>query len=174
MDPTSVAEAVAGGALLFALPGFTVARATFPEWQFTGPDGARHALETATLAFVLSVGLTIVVGSILLGAAPGGFAAGWSDPLLEACLAAVTVIAFGIGAVRGAYRREPPTARRPIEPGSEGAWELGRQLDRLERERRALIAGGAASGAETASVRLREVEARIEALEQQREAEYAR
>ncbi|MFY9717906.1 MAG: DUF1616 domain-containing protein, partial [Thermoplasmata archaeon] len=67
MEAVELLEATVGGLLLFVVPGFTLARCLFPEWRFRGPDGARRALETATLAFVLSIALTVLVGSALLG-----------------------------------------------------------------------------------------------------------
>jgi len=102
MDALDLLEAIVGGLLLFVVPGFAVARALFPEWRFRGPDGTLRALETATLSFVLSVALTVLVGSLLLGLAPGGFAAAWSDPVLEVALAAVALVAVAAGVLRGA------------------------------------------------------------------------
>jgi hypothetical protein len=157
MEAVDLLQATVGGLLLFVVPGFALARCLFPEWRFRGPDGARRALETATLAFVLSVALTVLVGSALLGLAPGGFAAAWGDPVLEVALAAVAVVAFAAGAVRGAYSRIPPTG--PVgtdDPGGEGSFELTRALDRLHRE--------------DPTVGSR----RVEELEQRREEEYAR
>ena len=179
MDAVDGAEAVAGGLLLFVVPGFTIARALFPEWRFRGPDGARHALETATLAFVLSVALTVLVGSALLGVAPGGFAAAWSDPLLETVLAAIAVVGAVAGVLRGAYARVPPTPPAGPEDDEDGAFELTRELDRLYREERRLsprARGTAASEAASADIEQQraELKDRIDALEQRREEQYAR
>ena len=55
MDPLAVGEAIAGGALLFVVPGFAVAKAVFPERRVRGAAGVRWALELAALALVLSV-----------------------------------------------------------------------------------------------------------------------
>lgn len=135
----SVVEGVVGGLLLFFVPGYAVAKSLFPEWRVRGPQGARRLLEIVTLSFVMSVGLTVVVGYAILNLAPGGFAAAWSDPLLETVLAAVALLAFVVAVVRGAFSRTPPAAPRRSEPlGEEGAWELSRELDRLAREERRL------------------------------------
>jgi uncharacterized membrane protein len=181
MGAVDLLEAVTGGLLLFVVPGFTVSRALFPEWRFRGPDGARHALETATLSFVLSIALTILVGTALLGLDPGGFAAAWSDPVLETVLGAVAAVGLAAGFLRGAYARIPPAARPAptSELGAEGAWELTRELDRLHREDRTLerrsraVATDGPQAAEIGRQRS-ELARRIEALEQDREAEYAR
>ena len=179
METVDLAESIAGGLLLFVLPGLATARALFPEWRFRGPDGLRRALETVTLAFVLSVALTVLVGSLLLGVAPGGFAASWSDPILEAALAAVTVVAVLAGALRGAYSRSPPARSLPApEPGGAGAWELGRELDRLHREDRRLVhrlRGLTAEDPQVADIERQRAELarRIEGLERRREEEYA-
>jgi len=139
MDPLSAGEAVAGGLLLFVAPGFAVAKAIFPERRVAGPEGVRWAIELVALACVLSVVLTVTVGYLLLTAAPGGFTAAWSDPLLEVVLAAIALVAFVAGWFEGAYARLPPDRRpRPPEPGGEGAWELSQRLDRLQRQRQGL------------------------------------
>ncbi|MGP8077390.1 MAG: hypothetical protein ACLQD8_07620 [Thermoplasmata archaeon] len=180
MGALDLLQAMTGGLLLFAVPGFTVARCLFPEWRFRGPDGARRALETATLAFVLSIALTVLVGSALLGLAPTGFSAAWSDPVLEAVLAAVALVAFAGGLARGAYARTPPSAHRAEpEPGGERAWELARELDRLHREARAMerrTRTASADGPPAAQIERQraDLNRRIEALERGREDEYAR
>ncbi len=139
MVGANLAEEAAGLLLVFFVPGYTLTKATFPEWRLRGSDALLRLLETVTLALVLSVVLTLLVGYALLAAAPGGFQAYWSDPLLEACLAGIAAVGFAFGWVRGAYRREPPP-----DPASEGeagedrAWELTRELERLGREERRL------------------------------------
>ncbi|HTW55662.1 MAG TPA: hypothetical protein VMG36_04345 [Thermoplasmata archaeon] len=174
MPLAEIPEAVVGGALLFAVPGLAVARAIFPEWRFRGPDGLRRALETATLAFVLSIGLTVLVGGALLGLAPGGFAASWGDPLLEAILAAIAVVAFVVGLLEGAYARIPPARPAPEpDPGGEGAWPLSRALERLNREEARLVRKGTGGTADDAR-RLGEIRAERARLEAAREADYAR
>ena len=179
MDPLSVVEAVVGGALVFVLPGAAVAKAVFPERRVRGPDGVRWALELAALALVLSVVLTVVVGAVLLSVAPGGFAASWSDPLLEAVLAAITAVAFVAAAAQGAFRSVPPPTRPSAEePGSEAPWELADALGRLQRERKGLERDLARLGtADTAlGERLRGRLARIgeeeATLRERREADY--
>jgi hypothetical protein len=137
MGPLVWGEAIAGGALLFFLPGFAVAKAVFPERRVAGPGGVRWAVELVTLSFVLSVVFTVAVGYFLLVGSPSGFAAGWTDPLLEEALAALAIGAAVVGLLTGAYAKVPPPARGPPpEPGGSGAWELSRELDRLRRERR--------------------------------------
>lgn len=173
MSLADAVEAVVGGALVFAVPGLAIARAVFPEWRFRGPGGARRALETATLGFVLSVALTVLVGGALLGLAPGGFAASWGDPLLETILAAIALLAFVVGWAEGAYARTPPSRAGPLpEPGGEGAWPLSRALERLNREEARLRRQGA--GDVDRARRLDEIRAERARLEAAREAEYAR
>ncbi len=177
MSLAAVPEAIAGLALVFFVPGYFVTKATFPEWRIRGPDGLRRLLEIGTLSFVLSVGLTVLVGGVLLAASPGGFQAYWSDPVLEAGLTAVALLAFAIGWVRGAFARTPP-APHPLEPsgGEEGAWELSRELDRLAREERRLL-HQLRTGPESEAARVKEevarVRAEISSLQSQREAAYA-
>jgi len=178
MAVTTVVEAVVGGLLLFFVPGFAVAKALFPERRRTGPHGVRWLLELVTLGFVLSVVLTVVVGSVLL-AAPGGFAASWSDPLLEAILAAIAAVAFAAGLLEGAYAATPPTRRVAVDgPGETGAWELTQQLDRLQLERlgleRELARTPSADREARASLgaRLATVGEQEAALRRRREADY--
>ncbi len=140
MGPLGGLEAFAGLALLFFLPGFTVARAVFPERRLRGPAGLRGAVELVVLSFVLSVGLTVLVGYLLLSASPGGFSASWGSPVLEATLAALVVVALAVGLVRGSYARVPPPSPVPEAPGEEGAFELTRELDRLRAEKVRLMA----------------------------------
>jgi len=178
MDPLAVVEAVAGGALLFLVPGFAVGKALFPERRVRGPDGVRWALELVALSLVLSVGLTVVVGYVLLAGAPGGFSATWGDPLLEAVLAAIALAAAVAGALEGAYARSPPRARVEPEPGTEGVWELSVELDRLQRERLAVereLRGTPPSDGEARArltARREEVARDEEALRRRREADY--
>jgi len=174
-----LAEAVVGGLLLFFVPGFVIAKALFPERRWAGPDGVRWLVELVTLGLVVSVVLTVVVGYGILAAAPGGFAAGWSDPLLEAILAAIAVVAFSVGLLEGAYARTPRVRPAPSDgPGEAGAWELTEQLDRLQRQRlgleRELSRTPSADKAGQAGLRAR-LAAIVEeetALRQRREAEY--
>lgn len=174
MALADIPEAIAGGALLFALPGLAVTRAVFPEWRFAGPGGLRRAVETATLGFVLSVALTVLVGGAILGIAPGGFSASWGNPLLEAALAAVTVLAFAVGAVEGAYGRHRPSTGAPeARPDEEGAWELSRALERLDRQA-AQLAPRAAAGNADAQRELTELGHERDRLASAREADYAR
>jgi hypothetical protein len=178
MNPLEVPEAVAGGALLFFVPGFAVARAVFPRLRFRGPDGLKGALETVTLSFTLSVVLTVLVGFGLLRLAPGGFAASWPDPLLEASLAAIALVAGVAGWLGGAYSRVPPPLPPP-EPGVEGPWEITRQLDRLAaRERRLVRALSAAPPGSAANVKLKaeldSVRSEVRSIQERREAEYDR
>ena len=179
MDPAGVLEAIGGGALLFFVPGYAVAKATFPERRLAGPGRLTWGLELVALAFVLSVTLTVAVGYLLLAGAPGGFSATWHDPLLEAGLAAVALAAFAVGLFEGAYARIPPRPRTASSaPGEAGAWELGRDLDRL-RERRTVVVGRRdRTPTSEAAVRqeledeLAAIDAEEEALRRRREAEY--
>ena len=178
MTVESVAQAVAGALLLFFVPGYAVTRALFPEWRVRGSGGARRALEEVTLAFVTSIGLTVVVGFGILDLAPGGFSAVWSDPLLEAVLAAVALVAFVVAVVRGGFARVPPL-RAPTEevPGEEGAWELSRELERLGRDERRLqhqlrVTADDPSESARLSKELEAVRAERDALRRRREEEY--
>lgn len=171
-------EAVVGGLLLFFVPGYAVTKALFPEWRVRGGDGGRRLLELVTLSFVTSVGLTILVGYGILNLAAGGFAAAWSDPLLESVLAAVALVALLVAILRGAFARTPPTpAGTPQEPGGEGAWELSRELERLARNERRLqheLRGASGDAARVAELtrELDEVKAERDALRLRREEEY--
>ncbi|HKN06835.1 MAG TPA: DUF1616 domain-containing protein [Thermoplasmata archaeon] len=179
MTAVNIAESLAGGLLLFFVPGYAVTKALFPEWRVLGPDGARRLLEVVTLSFVTSIGLTVVVGFGILSLAPGGFAAAWSDPVLEAALAAVTVLGFAAAFARGAFARAPPTAPpAPTAPGEEGAWEVSRELERLGRDERRLehaLRVSHENPTETArlTAELESLRAEREAIRRQREEEYA-
>lgn len=179
MTVLSVAEGAAGALLLFFVPGYAVTKALFPEWRVRGPEGTRRLLEIATLSFVASIGLTVVVGYGILNLAPGGFAAAWSDPLLEAVLAAVALVAFVVALRRGAFARTPPPApAAPPEGGEEGAWELSRELERLGRDERRIqhslrVATLSPSDAARLRAELDRVRAERDALRRRREEEYA-
>jgi uncharacterized membrane protein len=173
-------EVVAGGLLVFFVPGYALAKATFPEWRVRGREALLRLLELVTLGFVLSVVLTVLVGYALLAAAPGGFQAYWTDPLLEAVLAGIAVVAFLVGWLRGAYAREPPEAAAAdeVDTGDAGAWELSRELDRLAREERRIrhelrVTGKDSPEARRLAGELDRVGAERAALQQRREAEYA-
>ncbi|HTT73778.1 MAG TPA: DUF1616 domain-containing protein [Thermoplasmata archaeon] len=171
-------EAVAGGALVFFVPGYAVTKALFPDWRVRGAERSLRLLEIVTLSFVLSVVLTVLLGYLLLVAAPAGFQSYWSDPALEVGLAVVAATGLVAAVARGAFQRVPPAPRAP-EPsgGEEGAWELSRELERLAREERrlehALRVHGAADAAELRA-RLDEIRAQRDSLAASREAEYAR
>jgi hypothetical protein len=178
MAGASYPEAFVGLLLVFFVPGYTIAKATFPEWRIRGREAALRLLELTTLSLVLSVVLTVLVGSALL-LTPGGFQAYWTDPVLESILVGVALIAFVAGWVRGAYRKEPPAAPDPARSdGEEGAWELTRELEALGREERRIrhtLRVGGQSDSETARLNseLEELRSRREALAREREAEYA-
>ena len=138
MGSVDAVESVAGLALVFFLPGFALARATFPEWRFRGPSGTVHLLETLTLSLVGSVVLTILLGFALLNSAVG-FQATWSDPVLFVALAALAAVGLVVAVLRGAFARVPPSG--PVlepEGGTEGAFEDIREVDRLRAEERRL------------------------------------
>jgi uncharacterized membrane protein len=178
MTLPGVLEGLVGALLLFFIPGYAVAKALFPEWRVRGPQGGRRLLEIVTLSFVMSVGLTVVVGFGILDLVPGGFAAAWSDPVLEAVLAAITAVALVAAFFRGAFARTPPTGLSVAEgKGEEGAWELSRELERLGRDERRLqhaLRVSSANPAESArlTVELDSVRAERDALRRQREEEY--
>jgi hypothetical protein len=171
-------EVVVGLPLLFFVPGYTIAKALFPEWRVRGVLRWRRLLEIATLAFVLSVVLTVLAGALLLAASPSGFQASWSDPAVEAVLAGVALVGFVAGWARGAYARIPPAVRGPeAEPGGEDAWELQSRLDELAREERRLrhrLRTGSLSGTERTTMEgdLDRLRTEQERLGRSREAEY--
>lgn len=179
MEPLAAGEAVVGALLLFFVPGYTIAKAVFPERRAAGPHGVGWAIELVALALVLSVVLTVTVGYLLLVGAAGGFSASWGDPLLEAVLAAIALVAFVVGWLEGAYARTPPPARvPPEEPGGVGAWELSDRLDRLQRERLGLerelrrTASTDLDAGARLRLRLDRVTEEEQALRRRREAEY--
>jgi len=170
-------EVVVGFLLVFFVPGYALVRATFPEWRLRGPSAGLRLVETFTLSLVLSVTLTVLVGYGLLVGATGGFQAYWTDPLLEAALAAIAAVGFAGAWYRGAFSSAPPSASS--EPaGEEGAWELTRELDRIAREERRLTHQLRVRGTDPKEgARLRadldRLAAEREALQRRREAEYA-
>jgi hypothetical protein len=172
-------EAAGGLLLVFFVPGYALTKATFPEWRVRGSNALLRLVEIVTLSFVLSVVLTVLVGYVLLVAAPGGFQAYWTDPVLEAALAGVAAVGVAAGWLRGAYRREPPPAPSPEGgTGDEGAWELTRELEELGREERRIahaLRTQKDNPNEEAQLReaLDHLRARREQLREHREAEYA-
>ncbi|HZY92814.1 MAG TPA: hypothetical protein VFG07_08640 [Thermoplasmata archaeon] len=129
-----------GGLLLvFVLPGFTLAKAVFPEWRVRGRDAAMVAVQLLALSLVTSVAITILVGFALLVLPGQGFAASWSDPVLEGILVGVAVAGLVVGLVRGAYSHVPPVARAlEPSPGADDGWQLVERLHSVDRERRRL------------------------------------
>ena len=179
MNGTPIYESVVGLTLVFFLPGYFATKALFPEWRVHGPDGLSRLVEIVTLGFVLSVVLTIVLGYGLLILGPNGFQASWTDPVLEALLAAVAAVAFAAGVLRHAYSREAPAPGGDgPEPAGEGAWELLHELEALNREERRLrhelrvTKADPNTNARLAS-EIESVQQRITTLRQRREAEYA-
>ena len=180
MSLANPVEVAAGLLLVFFLPGYAVSRALFPEWRMRGPGALRRLVELVTLSFVLSVVLTVLVGYFELTFAPGGFRAYWTDPVLELFLLGITIVAFGLGLVRGAYRSAPPL-RAPVPPGAageEGAFELTRRLDLLAREGRRLrhaLRAAQPTPVERARLesRLDELETECAELKRRREHDYA-
>jgi hypothetical protein len=179
MVGAALPEAIVGLLLVFFLPGYTLTKATFPEWRLRGPAAILRLIETLTLSLVLSVVLTVVVGYALLSTAPGGFQSFWTDPVLEAALAGVAAVGFVAGWVRGGYRREPPPRPAPEAPtGEDGAWELTRELEELGRQERRLNHLLRTQGSNPKDrIRLEEelgdLRARRDALQRRREGEYA-
>jgi uncharacterized membrane protein len=179
MTALGVAQGIGGALLLFFVPGYAVTKALFPEWRVRGTGGARRLLEEVTLAFVTSIGLTVLVGFGLLDLAPGGFQAAWTDPVLEVALAAVALVAFAVAVARGAFSTTPPTPTTVSEdPGGEGAWEVSRELERLGRDERRLqhaLRVSSKDPNETArlTAELDALRAERDALRREREDEYA-
>ncbi|MCI4350292.1 MAG: DUF1616 domain-containing protein [Thermoplasmata archaeon] len=135
----NLALAIVGGVLVFALPGYAVAKSVFPEWRVRGAGALLTAVELATLSFVLSVTLTVLVGFVLLNAAPSGFQATWSNPALELSLAGISLVGLAVAYLRGAFARNPPSAPHPEEDtGATGGWEAMRRMDDLARQERGL------------------------------------
>jgi hypothetical protein len=130
-------EAAAGLLLVFVLPGLAWARAVFPEWRYTGPLGLTRVVETATLALLLSVSLTILAGFALTVPGAGGFQASWTDPVLEAVLAGLAVVGAFAAWGRGAFDREPPAAPAlEAVPWSDPPRALNVELAGLRQEQR--------------------------------------
>ncbi len=180
MDVTSGFLAAIGLLLVFVLPGYTITKALFPEWRVRGPTAGLTAVEIVSLTLVNSVALTIVIGFALLVLPGRGFAATWSDPLLEIVLAGISVLALGVGMVRGAYSQRPPPAPAPIDdPGTRDGWELVQRLEAIDRERRRLRhvlrrAGASPTEADRARSTIAQLDAEAAALRRDREAEYGR
>jgi hypothetical protein len=171
-------EFIAGLLLLFFVPGYAVTKATFPEWRVRGRVAVLRLLEIATLAFVTSVGLAVLVGYLLLVGGPTGFQAYWSDPQLEIGLGVIALGGFLVGWFRGAYRREAPAPPVPEAPSEPDAWELVAALDRLRRDERRVrhdLRRAAAGSPEAARLEheLDRIRAESSELSARREAEYA-
>jgi hypothetical protein len=135
----SLPEIIVGLLLVFALPGYGITRATFPEWRLRGPDALLRVVEMGTLSLVLSVTVTILVGFVL-GNLPGSFfQAGWSDPLLEAILAVIAAVSLVVAVLRGAFSKVPPAVPPPEpSPGEEDPMALLRALEMNQRNARRL------------------------------------
>ncbi|HYA54414.1 MAG TPA: DUF1616 domain-containing protein [Thermoplasmata archaeon] len=172
-------EGVVGGLLVFFAPGYFLTKAVYPEWRIRGVAATRRLVEVVTLSFVLSIGLTILVGYGLLSAGSGGFVATWSDPVLEGALAGVAAVGLVVAVARGAFSRTPPAGPKGTpEAAEEGAWELSQELERLGRDERrlehALRVSGSNSPERTKIVaELDSVRAERDALRRRREEEYA-
>ena len=173
-------EIFAGLVLVFALPGYAITKATFPEWRLRGPDALLRAVEVGTLSLVLSVTVTILVG-FALGNLPGSFfQAGWSDPVLEAILAAVSGVGLVVAFLRGGFSRVPPAGPVPEpSPGEEDPMSLVRSLEENQRRARRLqhslrqLPTGDPQRARL-EAELTDVQRSSQELRSHREAEYAR
>lgn len=103
VSPLSV---LLGILLLFFAPGFALLHALFPGRRYFGPF---HPFAMPAMAVVMSVAITVVVGTIL-GLLPGGIdGKGWFQgaqtgaPVLEITLGAIAVVAFTVAWARGAF-----------------------------------------------------------------------
>ena len=125
--------------LFFFVPGYLLVRVLWPEWRLRGEKALERTLTTVALALVLSLALTILVGFVLGNA--GLFYASASDPLLEAILAVLSLVLFGIGWWRGAFARTPPQpsplAEAPLA-GEEDAEEFTARWEEFARDERRL------------------------------------
>jgi uncharacterized membrane protein len=179
MDGASVGEAALAGALIFFAPGYCVTRATFPEWRVLHPLRRLRLLETITLSFVVSVALSVIAGEVLLAASPSGFQAYWTDPVLEAFLGAIGLVAFLVAWARGAFRERPPGAPTHVEATpEEDPWVLMQELDRLERDRRRAthrLRRSEAGSGESARIQaeIEQIDRRRTEILREREQEYA-
>lgn len=168
--------AIVGVLLLYVAPGFGVTAALFPERLRPSDARARSWLEVATLAFVLSLAMTILFGE-LLQATPAGFSATWSVPSLQVLDGLVAVMGVGVGAVRGAFSRRTD----PVGTGGtvgEGTWPALRELERLAEARRAVDRSLREPGLlparrEELDRRRRELDDEDALLRRRREAEFA-
>jgi hypothetical protein len=172
-------EVVAGLLLVFALPGYAITKATFPEWRLRGPDALLRVVEVGTLSLVLSVTVTILVGFVL-GNLPGSFfQAAWSDPLLEAVLTAITAIGLVVAVLRGGFSKSPPVAPVPEpSPGEGNPMPLLRALEENQRRARRLQhalrqLGPDDPGRPRLEAELADTQHRSQELRANREAEYA-
>jgi hypothetical protein len=176
---TPLAEALVGFLLVFVLPGFTIAKALFPEKRVRAAEGLLWAVELATLTVFLSVVLTILVGFALLNVTPGGFAASWTNPVLEVGLASIAAVGLVVGVLRGAYRTTPPEAPAlEPSPGADDGWGLLRRLELAHRDERRLRHTLRRKGLTTAEEdrvhgELDRVTSEIQRLRQEREGQYA-
>lgn len=178
MDVVGGFLAVLGALLVFVLPGYTLTKALFPDWRVRGPVAGLRAVEILSLSLVTSVALTIVAGFALLVLPGQGFAASWSDPVLEGALAGIAVVALGVGMVRGAYAHDPPPAP-PLEPspGADDGWALVGRLEAIDRERRRLLhqlrrEGATGPEAERRRATLTALDQEAETIRRRREEEY--
>jgi hypothetical protein len=129
-----VLEPIAGGLLLFVLPGFAWSRALFPEWPLRGPSASIRWVETLTLSFLMSVSLTIVIGSALSRNNTLDFSASWSAPTVELLLLVATAAGLVVAAVRGGLSWDGAPGR-PTSSEEPSITTTFRDLDRIERDR---------------------------------------
>jgi hypothetical protein len=173
-------EIFAGLVLVFGLPGYAVTKATFPEWRLRGPEALLRVVEIGTLSLVLSVTVTILVGFVL-GNLPGNFfQAGWSDPLLEAILTAISGVGLVVAYLRGGFSKLPPAGPVPeASPGEEEPMNLLRRLEENQRQARRLQHSLRQLKADDPvrarlEAELADIQQRSQQLRARREAEYAR
>lgn len=95
-----------GIVLIFLAPGYFLLHAIFPGRRYFGPF---HPAAMVAYSMALSVGITVVVGTILgfLPGGPGG--RGWFQgsqtgaPVLELTLGSLALVLFGVAWWRGAF-----------------------------------------------------------------------
>ncbi len=169
----SALETVAGVLLVFVVPGLAWTFAIFPEWWPV--RGYAAALKVGTLGFVLSIAFTVIAGYALLSLSPAGFAASWSDPVLETVLALIAAVGAAVAAAQRWLRPSSAAGSPADSPDDTDPWVIDRRLERLAQEAAALRrAGRSASAEERRKIheRLEEIRSESRRIAAAREEEY--